>query len=216
MKRAFFTQDWEKSLVRGGKFGESVLKALHFIRTGVVIQTVSAENEINDIAKCTSLPESIRLLVPRSIRVLYDHRSKRGGAHASFDPQQMDCSMAVSIADWTLAELVRVYCTENGDAATEFVRGVISRSLPYVEQIDGDFVTLETGLSARQEIGRILYARYPERTSTAELKKWVLGQSEANIAVTLTNMRKERQIHSKDQGHLLTALGIRTVEKEID
>ncbi len=214
MKRAYLVQDWEKCLVRGGKLGEAVMRALHFIRTGTFIKTISVESETNDIAKQTGLPESVRLLIPRAVRILYDHRSKRGGAHASFDPQHMDCSMVISVADWVLAELVRLYCADNAEDASKFVIGIISRSVPYIEQIDGDFVVLQKGLTARQEIGRILYSRYPFRTTTNELKKWVPNHSEANVSMTIINMRKDKHVHSNDQGHVLTAAGIHWVEEE--
>jgi len=164
-KTSFRLQDWEKCLVRGGKLGEAVMKAIHFIRIGKVTKQISIESEIGEVAKRSDLPEPIRLLIPRAIRVLYDHRSKRGGAHGSFAPNAMDCSLVVAISDWVLSELVRLYCITDPNLAMKFAIGTSSKFIPIVERIEGDYIVLKKRTSARQEIGLILYSRYPERTT---------------------------------------------------
>jgi hypothetical protein len=215
LKMAFYLQDWEKCLVRGGKFGEAVMKTIHFIRTGKVIQQVQVEAETNEVSRRSDLPESVRLLIPRAIRVLYDQRSKRGGAHGSFDPNAMDCSMIVSIADWTVGELVRLYCTAAPDRAMKFVIGITAKSIPYVERIGEDYVVLLKGASARQEIAYILHMRYPNRSKTSELIKWIPNHSSSNIRLSLANMRKGKLVHFNSDGYVLTALGIKAVEQEM-
>ena len=215
LKKASYLQDWEKCLVRGGKFGEAVMKATHFIRTNKVIQQVQVETEINELCKRVDLPESIQLLIPRAIRILYDHRSKRGGAHGSFDPNPMDCAMIVPVADWIVGELIRLYCTAAPDHAMKFVIGITAKSIPYVEKIGEDYVVLLKGASARQEIAYILYTRYPGYTTTSDLIKWIPNHSSANIRSTLANMRKAKLVHSTSGDHVLTATGIEAVEQEM-
>jgi hypothetical protein len=215
LKMAFYLQDWEKCLLRGGKFGEAVMKAIYFIRTGKVTQQVQVEAEINEVSKRNDLPESIRLLIPRAIRTLYDQRSKRGGAHGSFDPNAMDCAMIVPIADWIVGEFVRLYCTAAPDCAIKFVIGITAKSIPYVERIGEDYVVLLKGASARQEIAYILYTRYPDRSKTSELIKWISNHSSSNIRLSLANMKKAKLVHFNSDGYVLTALGIKAVEQEM-
>lgn len=215
VKTSFRLQDWEKCLVRGGKFGEAVMKAIHFIRTNKVIQQISIDSEISEVGKRSDLPEPIRLLIPRAIRVLYDHRSKRGGAHGSFDPNAMDCTLVVAISDWVLSELVRVYCVRDPDLAMKFAIGTSSKSIPIVERIEGDYIVLKKRTSARQEIGLILYSRYPERTTRDQLKKWIPNHSPANISLSLGNMRRAKLVHVNAEGAVLTSAGIQASEKEI-
>lgn len=215
LKKASYLQDWEKCLVRAGKLGEAVMKATHFIRTNKVIQQVQVETEINELCKRVDLPESIRLLIPRAIRILYDHRSKRGGAHGSFDPNPMDCAMIVPVADWIVGELIRLYCTAAPDRAMKFVIGITAKSIPYVEKIGEDYVVLLKGASARQEIAYILYTRYPSHTTTSDLIKWIPNHSSANIRLSLANMRKAKLVHSTSGDHVLTATGIEAVEQEM-
>jgi hypothetical protein len=215
LKTSFRLQDWEKCLLRGGKFSEAVMKAIHFIRTGNIAQQISIDVEINEVNRRADLPESIRLLIPRVVRVLYDHRSRRGGAHGSFDPNAMDCSMIVPIADWIIGELIRLYCTADPDRAMKFVVGITAKSVPFVERIGEDYVVSLKGTSARQEIAYILYTRYPNRTKTNELIKWIPNQSAFNIRTSLANMRKAKLVHFNSDGYVLTSLGIRVVEEEI-
>lgn len=215
LKTSFRLQDWEKCLVRGGKFGEAVMKAIHFIYTGKVIQKISVSSEIIEVGKQRDLSESVRLLIPRVMRVLYDHRSRRGGAHGSFDPNRMDCALVVTIADWVLSELVRLYCVADPDRAMNFATRISSKSIPIVERIGEDHLVLQKGVSARREIGLILYSRYPERTTTSQLKKWISNQSSANISVSLGIMRKAKLVHINAEGIILTTAGVQSIEKEI-
>ena len=191
------------------------MKSIYFIRTGQVTQQVQVESEINEVAKRNDLPESIRLLISRAVRLLYDHRSRRGGAHGSFDPNLMDCSV-VPIADWIVGELVRLYCTADPDREMKFVIGIISKSMPIVEKFGEDYVVLQKGASARQEISRILYSRCPERTTTAQLRKWIPNHSAANISLSLANMRKGKLVHCNADGTILTTAGIKAIEEEIN
>lgn len=215
LKSSFRLRDWEKCLVRGGKFCEAVMKAVHLLRTGEATQQVSVEAETNEVGKRSDLPQSIRLLIPRAVRVLYDHRSRRGGAHGSFDPNAMDCAMVVSIADWVIGELVRLYCTAAPERAMKFVAAITAKSIPLVERIGEDYVVLRKGASARQEIGFVLYSRYAERTTIVQLRKWIPNHSAANLSLSLANMRKAKVVHCNSDGALLTTVGISTVEEEI-
>ena len=215
LKTSFRLQDWEKCLVRTGKFSEAVMKAIYFIRTGKVTQQISVDTEINEVNKRSDLPESIRLLIPRTVRVLYDHRSRRGGAHGSFEPNGMDCAMIVPIADWIVGEFVRLYCTGDPDRAMKFVIGITTKSIPIVERIGEDYIVLQKGVSARREISWILYSHYPERTTSDQLEKWIPHHSAANISLSLRNMRKAKLVHCNAEGSVLTTAGVQAVEGEM-
>lgn len=215
LKSSVRLQDWEKCLVRAGKLSEAVMKAIHFIRTNQVIRQISVDTEINEISKRGDLPESIRLHIPRAVRVLYDHRSRRGGAHSSFDPNAMDCAMITAISDWIIGEFVRIYCTADPDYAMKFVTSITTKSVPIVEKIGEDYIVLQKGLSARQEISYLLYSRYPNRTRVSQLVKWLTNQSEANIRSSLSYMERGKVVHYNSDGVLLTAAGIKSVEDEL-
>ena len=55
-------------------------------------------------------PDSIRLHIPRSLRVVYDVRNHRDAAHLAdgIDPNLQDATLVVGVLDWVLAEFVRI------------------------------------------------------------------------------------------------------------
>jgi predicted transcriptional regulator with HTH domain len=110
---------------------------------------------------------------------------------------------------------VRLYCTAAPDRAMKFVIGITAKSIPYVERIGEDYVVLLKRASARQEIAYILYTRYPDRSRTSELTKWIPNHSSSNVRLSLANMRKAKLVHSDSGGYVLTVLGIKAVEQEI-
>lgn len=212
LKVAALSGDWEKCLVRGGKLAEAVMKIVRFLRTGSQAKAISVESEIREAEKATTLPDEMRVLIPRHVRVLYDHRSKRGGGHTSFDPNEMDSHVVVGVADWLLAELLRLYGEMEPGEALSLVRGLIARQVPLVEEIDGDLVTLLPGASAREEIELVLWKRYPSRTSAADLDRWLPTHSTNSIRVTLTRMKQAKDLHANKDGVVLTSKGLRTAE----
>lgn len=215
LKRAFLTGDWEKCLVRGGKFAEVVMKIVHYLRTNNLVKSISVQKEIQEAEKDTSVSNEIRMMIPRHVRALYDQRSNRGGTHSSFDPNEMDSRVAASIADWIMAELLRLFGKASPDQAMSLVERLTRRQVPYVEEIDGDVVPLRPSVTARQDVGLVLYKRYPTRVTQPELRKWLSGSSSNAIAVAITRMKKTREVHVNQDGIVLTSRGLAAVEKEM-
>src|SRR5882672_12027283 len=111
---------WEKSIAKGGKFIEAVLKTL-WVKAGEVVPTgkhFKADAIINQLPNKTALADDfLRLTIPRACRVIYDIASNRGGRHDpdEVDPNEMDANAVVSNAQWILAEMVRT--SQKGTAA---------------------------------------------------------------------------------------------------
>lgn len=215
LKRALLTRDWEKCLLRSGKLAETVMKIIHYLRTNKVVRSVSVQQAIQDAEKDTRVSGEIRMIIPRHVRALYDHRSNRGGTHSSFDPNEMDCRVAVSIADWIVAELLRLFGKASPDQALALVEGLTRRQVPYVEEVDGDLVPLRPSATVRQDLGLVLYKRYPDRVAQADLRKWLTGAKPNAIAVTVHRMKKDREIHVNAEGIVLTSRGVAAVEADI-
>jgi hypothetical protein len=215
LKTAFLCQDWEKCLTRGGKLAEAVMKIIHYRRTGKVVSSIKVETEIQEAEKDKNLPDEIRLLIPRHVRSLYDHRTKRGGAHGSFDPNPLDARMVVALADWIVGELIRLYGKADPQKALRLVTGLTARLVPLVEEIDGDVLVLNPGASCREELRLILYKRYPDRTARAQLCKWVKNHTRNNKDLTLNRMERAKEVHTNNDGILLTSLGRRKAEAMI-
>ena len=216
LKRKARLDDYESCLVNGGKFVEAVLKCLHFLRTGNEVDSLDAGQEIDQLQRNNTLDTSERLTIPRTLRVIYDHRNRRGGAHnSSFDPTQMDAFFVVAASNWVMEELTRLYLTSDPDSAQALVQNLLIKDLPLVEEIDGDYLILKPQLSARVQIELILYKHYPNRCTTKDIMRWVHQHKENNVRVTLRGMKANSIAHENEAGWKLTDAGVLKTEAEI-
>jgi hypothetical protein len=207
---------YESCLVNGGKFVEAILKCLHFLRTGDQVDSVRVDEEISLLEGTSSLNESERMTLPRTLRVIYEHRNKRGGAHnSSFDPTKMDCAFVVTASNWVMEELARLYLTNDPVAAEALVENLLVKDIPLIEEIDGDYLILKPALSARVQLEILLYQHYPDRCAVKDLIRWVHNHSEDNVRVSLRGMRTKNLAHENEGGWKLTESGVREAEVEI-
>jgi hypothetical protein len=136
---------WDDSLTKVGKFVEAVLKAL-FVHVGDNPPSgrgFKADHIINGLANKPQgvYDDSIRLVVPRACRFVYDIASNRGGRHDPEDinPNEMDANASVSICSWILAELIRI--SQRGavelEEAKELADSLTQKKYPFIEDVDG-------------------------------------------------------------------------------
>jgi hypothetical protein len=207
---------WNYCLLEGGKFVEAVLKCFHYLRTNDVVDIVRVDEEIRQLEQATSLNDFERMTVPRTLRLIYEFRNKRGGAHnSSFDPGRMDCVLVVANAKWVLEELTRLYLTNDASAAQEVVESLLVKEVPLVQELDGDRLVLIPDLSARAQLEIILWREHPNRWPIKDLAQWVHNHSIENIRTTLRTMKLKNLAHETKEGWTLTEAGIKEAEEEI-
>lgn len=217
LRREARLDHWEPCLVNGGKFVEAVLKCFHYLNSGNEVDSIKrADDEIRLLEQATHLSDFERLTIPRSLRLMYEFRNKRGGAHnSSFDPIKTDCALVVAVSNWVMEELTRLYLTNDAIAAQKLVESLLVKDIPLVEEIDGDRLVLRPGLSARIQLEILLYREFPERCATKDLIRWVHDHSVENIRVTLRGLKQKNLVHETDDGWKLTESGMHEAEAEI-
>jgi hypothetical protein len=210
--------DWESCFINGGKFVEAVLKCFHFLRTSNEVDSVKVDEEVRQLEQTTSLSVFERMTIPRALRLIYEIRNRRGGAHnSSFDPIKTDCVLVVAVSKWVVEELARLYLTNDAMAAKTLVESLLVKDIPFIEDIDGDRLVLRPGLSARVQLEILLWKEYStnKRCSFKDLTRWVHNHSTENIRVTLRTMRQKNLAHETEEGWKLTDAGVREAEAEI-
>lgn len=216
LRRDIRLDRYDSCLVNGGKFSEAVLKCLHYLRTGEELDSIRVEDEVKQLENDTRLTIFERMTIPRIVRSIYEFRNKRGGAHnSSFDPTKMDCAFVVAASSWVMEELTRLYLTNDPVAAQELVENLLVKDIPLVEQIDGDYLVLKPGLSARVQLEVLLYQHHPERCALKDLIRWAHNHSDDNVRVTLRAMKAKDLVHENEVGWKLTESGVREAEAEI-
>jgi hypothetical protein len=217
LRRRARVDDWSACLVEGGKFVEAVLKCFHYLNTGYEVDSVKADDEIKHLENATHLNAFERMTIPRALRLIYEFRNKRGGAHnSSFDPTEMDCSLVVFVSNWVMEELTRLYLTSDAKAAQELVKSLLVKDIPLVEEIDGNRLILRSGLSARIQLEILLYREYPGRCDVKALIRWIHEHSPENIRVTLRAMKQKNLVYESEMGWVLTESGVHEAQTEIN
>ena len=218
----FQTGEWEDSLAKAGKFIEAVLKALwvHVGETSAAGRAFKADPIINGLAQKPqgTYDDSIRLVIPRASRFVYDIASNRGGRHdpGEIDPNEMDANVSASTCSWILAEMIRL--SQKGDVdfehAKKLVDSLTEKKYPLVEEVDGRVYFHLKKKSAPAVALLALARRYPGRIAKRDLIATVKrnGFSEANARVAVQRISRLADNDDNDQLRLL-APGLKEAEE---
>jgi hypothetical protein len=155
-----------------------------------------------------SLPDSIRMLVPRiALAMVYDVRSKRGAVHVKeIDPRRIDVDLAARAASWIMAELIRLYHVDDESAVQLEMTALTRATFPLLESIDGeDFVSKK--VPPRVEIQLLLGRKGGEGATRTQLGK--MAKCDApRVTEAIKGLVKDRQIHLTKKGiYYLTGSG---------
>jgi hypothetical protein len=213
--------DWEGSIAKAGKFVEAILKAVasHCNVKFDVGRKFKVDRLINDLANLSpgSFDDSLRLLMPRACRVIYDIASNRGARHDpdEIDPNSMDANVVMPLASWILAEAIR-YSQKGAidpSGAELVVESLAQRKYPVLEEIEGRIYLHATDKSAPDVAVVVLAQRHPKRMAREELvaavKRNGFTQENARLAVS----RISKLVDEDDDGELrLLAPGLQRAE----
>jgi hypothetical protein len=177
---------------------------------------------MSDLGQLTagSFDDSLRLLIPRACRVIYDIASNRGARldPDELDPNSMDANVVMPIASWILAEVIRIAQKGAVDPsqAREIVESLVEKKYPVVEEVDGR-VYLHAKKKSAVDVGLVILARrYPKRASKDSLIDAIKrhGFKTKNATVAAGRIAKL----SDDNGHgqlRLLAPGLKRAEEVI-
>ncbi len=223
MVERFQVSSWEDSMGKAGKFVEAVLKAL-FVHCGKTVprsREFSVNKLIQELGQLNKscCDDTVKLLIPRACRFVYDIASNRGGRHDSgeIDPNEMDASVSVSVCSWILAEMVRF--SQRGlapEAAKALVEGLTERKYPLFKEVDGRVYFHGKDASAREIALAVLWRNYPRRINKREVKQAMLRHivKEHNADVALG--RIGRFVDDDGTGNIkLLSSGLREAERII-
>jgi hypothetical protein len=220
-KHNFYLGGLRLSEVEGGRFCEAAFRILQQATTGKFAplgKSLDTTKIITDLANVPAVKavDSIRLHIPRALRVVYDIRNNRDAAHLGdgIDPNLQDATLVISNLDWVLAEFVRLYHGVNADEAQKLVDGLVTRKVPAVEDFDGFLKVLRPGSKVSEYLLLVLYERSSAGATLEDLRAWVKPSMRANLRRTLDGLvHKDALIHEGNGRYFLTKLGKAKVEK---
>jgi hypothetical protein len=220
-KRGYYLGGLRLSAVEGGRFCEAAFRMLEERTTGgytplgahLDIERVRARLEN---ISCTMQPDSIRIHIPRALRVVYDIRNKRDTAHLAdgIDPNLQDATLVVSVLDWVVAEFVRLYYSVPASEAQRIVESLVSRRAPGIQDFDRFLKVLNPRLAAGDHIVLLLYQRGRQGATFSELEKWARPRMRMNRRRTLERLVSEHAYVRFDGiRYYVTESGVRQVER---
>jgi hypothetical protein len=155
----FRERRWEPAELNGGKFCEVVYTILRGHVDGAFPPGPSKPSNMvdacRDLEKANaSFPRSVRIQIPRVLVALYEIRNNRNVGHVGGDvnPNHMDASVVLAMAQWVMAELIRLFHGTDTKAATETVDALVERTVPVVWEVGGRRRVLEPSLSWRKQM----------------------------------------------------------------
>ncbi len=222
-KRNFYLGGLRLSAVEGGRFCEAAFRLLQDItekkHTPLGKTLPKTDKLIADLANLdgSKFNDSIRLHIPRSLRLVYDIRNKRNAAHLAdgIDPNVQDATLVVSVIDWVLAEFIRLYHNVPANEASKIVNGIVKRVAPVVQDFNGFLKVLNPKLGVSDHCDVLLYQRGENGATYDELEKWARPPMRANLKRTLDGLvDKKDHVHFGAGRYYITQRGQLYVKKK--
>ncbi|MFL5962201.1 MAG: hypothetical protein ACJ757_04845 [Gaiellaceae bacterium] len=210
------------SAVEGGRFAEAAFRMLQQETTGKFTplgKTLTRTDKlIEDLEKLPSSahPESVRIHIPRALRVVYDIRNKRDAAHLAdgIDPNLQDATLVVGTLDWILAEFIRLHHSVSANQAQTLVEELVTRVAPVVQDFGGFLKLLNPKLGATDQALVLLYQRGAIGAEFSELEQWVSPKSRKNLRRTLHAIVHGKAFaHQTGDRYTITRTGQQDVER---
>lgn len=218
-KRRFHLGDHRPHAVEGGRFSEAVFRLMQH-DAGLAITPLgktlaSVDTLQRSLENVIGVSDSVRLHIPRTLKLVYDIRNKRDTAHLGdgIDPNLQDASLVVGCMDWVMAELVRLHHGISADQAQGVIADLVTREVPVVQEIAGQPVLL-SDLQARDQALLMLYRAGARGTTLDELAGWLRVGRKDHLKARVQKLDAQRLalVHPTDGRYYITNGGQREVE----
>ncbi|MEJ3747895.1 hypothetical protein WEI85_31965 [Actinomycetes bacterium KLBMP 9797] len=223
-KTEFYQGGHRLQAVEGGRFCEAAFRLLEeettgkFTPFGGKLDTDGLIKNLAAIPKASGHSPSIRLHIPRSLRVVYDIRNNRDAAHLAdgIDPNLQDATLIVSVLDWVLAEFLRLWHTPtvSADEAHRIVEDLVTRRAPVIEDFGGYLKVLNPKLSQGEHLLALLYHCGTKGATREQLREWVTPAMRKNMARIYTRLERDlNYIHCGSDKVKITKRGIAYIDE---
>ena len=163
----FVLRKWKASELDAGHFVEAARRIIESELTGKFTPISQKLNNFSEAVlksyEQASGDESLRILIPRVLKAIYNIRNKRGVGHiGSVSPNEMDSTLILYSTKWVLAEFIRLASGIASDKAQAIVDKVIERRIELIWK-HGDITRiLAEKLKAEEKIIVLLFDESPQ------------------------------------------------------
>jgi hypothetical protein len=213
---------WSPSELSGGKFCEIVYTILNGYPSNYPSSPSKPNNFVDSCKRLenkSGVPRSFQILIPRLLPALYEIRNNRGVGHTGgdVDPNHMDAVAILSMSNWIMGELLRVYQNIDVEEAQILVDFVTERRIPIVWQSEDIKRVLLPDLPIPDQI-LLLVASSSSKVTFDELLKWLDYSNKQYFKKILQKLHNDRFIEYNQIKNEIEILppGSAYVEKKIN
>ena len=195
----FMEHRWLPSELGGGRFSEIVYTILDGRAKGSYAAAPSKPGNFEQACKRlennTGVPRSFQILIPRILPALYEIRNNRSVGHVGgdVDPNHMDSVAVLSMANWVMGELVRVYHGLNVADAQKVVDALAEVRIPIVWSDGSTKRVLQPSLTLPEQLLLLIASTFPQVT-VADLKSWSEASDKKYFLKLLRGLHKKRWV----------------------
>jgi hypothetical protein len=208
----YFERRWLDSELSGGRLCEIVYSILEGYAAKKYPATAKKPKNMvqacRDLENHSHVPRSFQILIPRLLPALFEIRNNRNVGHVSgeIDSNHMDATAVLEIANWIMAELVRVFHNLSIDEAQRVVDQLIERRTPIIWQIGDIKRVLNPKMKIPDQL-LMLTASCAGGCSLLDLIRWTDYFSDPKyIKRQLNNLHDKRYLEVTNDGDLVQIL----------
>lgn len=209
-----------------GKFCESIIRLLQHELTGSSVPFGKHITNFPDACRqiistqSSTVPETLRIIVPRALVFLYTMRGKRGIGHVGGDIEAnlIDMATIVRVCDWVMCELLRVYHNLPIEEAQGLLDSLATKELPVIWTIEGKRRVLKTDIKNKEKVLLLLYGEAESSALSEELFEWIEHPNMSHFRRdVLRPLHKSKFIEYNEADEIvyLSPKGVTEVEKKI-
>jgi hypothetical protein len=197
----FMEHRWLPSELGGGRFSEIVYTILDGQAKKSYASTPKKPSNFQQACQqleknaLPHVPRSFQILIPRILPALYEVRNNRNVGHVGgeVNPNHMDSIAVLSICNWVMGELVRVYHGLTIAEAQQVVDALAEVRVPAVWSDGSIKRVLQPALALPDQILLLIATSLPNVTSD-ELIKWTEAPDKKYFMKVLRGFHKRRLV----------------------
>jgi hypothetical protein len=207
----FMERRWLPSELSGGRFSEIVYTILDGHAKGKYASAPSKPGNFEQACKKLEnnahVPRSFQILIPRMLPALYEVRNNRSVGHigGDVDPNHMDSVVVLSMCNWIMGELVRVYHALNVQEAQKVVDALAEVRIPIVWSDGFKKRVLNPSLKLPEQLLLLIATTLPQ-ISIAELQLWSEAADKGYFIKVLRGFHKNRLIELDEKAGVIQIL----------
>ena len=215
----YLLKKWKASELDAGHFVESVRRAIELELFGSYTPFSKNLPRFNDAVlkkyEQGKGSESIRILIPRVLKSVYNIRNKRGVGHVgAISPNEMDSTLILYSVKWVLSELIRIKSTLSIQETQKLINDIVQRQIELLWETGKIKRVLDPKMPAVKQVLVLLLDQSPLYED--KLLDYIEYKNKTNFRKLLKYLHKKRLIeYRKDRFCEITPLGIKEAEKII-